>query len=95
MMERNALTNATAQGRLSENCVDQARRINPVVNPVGHVNIAAGYVKSDLATAAYIQRCHNTHLMLGIGLLCQTSSLTTYLQIWPSTASPQVAYIFP
>ncbi|KAF5325950.1 hypothetical protein D9611_001010 [Ephemerocybe angulata] len=48
MMERNALTNATAQADQAQNFVEQARRINPVVQSVGHVNIASGSLMSDV-----------------------------------------------
>lgn len=47
MMERNALTNATAQASQAESFAEQAHRVNPVVQPVGRVQIAQGSVSWD------------------------------------------------
>ncbi|KAF8900432.1 hypothetical protein CPB84DRAFT_1815383 [Gymnopilus junonius] len=48
MMERNALRNAQANASQVEMLVDQARRISPIVQPVGRVNIAQGAIVSDI-----------------------------------------------
>lgn len=48
MMERNALTNATAQAAQAESFAEQARRVNPAVQPVGRVQIAQGSLMSDV-----------------------------------------------
>ncbi|TEB33771.1 hypothetical protein FA13DRAFT_111992 [Coprinellus micaceus] len=48
MMERNALTNATAQASQAESFAEQAHRVNPVVQPVGRVQIAQGSLMSDV-----------------------------------------------
>lgn len=47
MMERNALTNATAQASQAESFAEQARRVNPAVQPVGRVQIAQGLAARD------------------------------------------------
>lgn len=79
MMERNALTNATAQASQAESFAEQAHRVNPVVQPVGRVQIAQGSVSQDSPIQFW-----SINAVIFTGPSCPTCFSTTSSRIWRS-----------